>query len=196
MSRLSVLTDTDDANKAFAENDFPMVTTAIYNFWLYELCDVYVVSATCVPPLCLYSIAHYLHISVFLCPPFAHVCIPVPTLCTCLYSFIYPFYMPLSTYYSSLLLPQILCPVSLPLRNASNLSCKALMKKPKMWHVPGRGAMGPQSFHTLHYREADPEVSQNVTRCPSFHLCDPIPQECTYILCVAVGVMLVVWPSI
>ena len=70
------------------------------------------------------------------------------------------------------------------------------MKKPKMWHMPGREATGPQSFHTLPYREADPEASQKVTRCPSFHVCDPIPRECTYILCVAVGVMLAVWPSI
>ena len=70
------------------------------------------------------------------------------------------------------------------------------MKKQKMWHVPGREATGPQFFHALPYREADPEASQKVTRCPSFHLCDPIPRECTCILFVAVGVMLVVWPSI
>ena len=104
------------AKKFFAGYDFPMVTTAIYNFWLYELCVVYIVSATCVPPLCLYSFAqvciplptlctrlysfvHYLHMSVFFCPPFAHVCIPLPTLCTCLCSFV-------------------------------------MLVKPKMWHVP------------------------------------------------------------
>merc|ERR1711990_904910 len=28
-------------NKGFKEYDFPGITTAIYNFWLYELCDVY-----------------------------------------------------------------------------------------------------------------------------------------------------------
>jgi len=28
-------------NKGFQEYDFPGITTAIYNFWLYELCDVY-----------------------------------------------------------------------------------------------------------------------------------------------------------
>ena len=39
MSKLSVLAD--DANKGFAEYDFPMVTTAIYNFWLYELCVMF-----------------------------------------------------------------------------------------------------------------------------------------------------------
>lgn len=27
----------------FQEYDFPAITTAIYNFWLYELCDVYLV---------------------------------------------------------------------------------------------------------------------------------------------------------
>ena len=34
----------EDCNKGFEEYDFPLVTTAIYNFWLYELCDVYLVS--------------------------------------------------------------------------------------------------------------------------------------------------------
>jgi len=28
-------------NSGFKEYDFPGITTAIYNFWLYELCDVY-----------------------------------------------------------------------------------------------------------------------------------------------------------
>ena len=30
-----------DCNKGFSDYDFPLVTTALYNFWLYELCDVY-----------------------------------------------------------------------------------------------------------------------------------------------------------
>lgn len=41
LSRLTVAVD--DANKGFQEYDFPLITTAIYNFWLYELCDVYLV---------------------------------------------------------------------------------------------------------------------------------------------------------
>ena len=41
LSRLTVAID--DANKGFAEYDFPLVTSGIYNFWLYELCDVYLV---------------------------------------------------------------------------------------------------------------------------------------------------------
>lgn len=36
----------DEVNRGFAEYDFPAATTAIYNFWLYELCDVYLVSHT------------------------------------------------------------------------------------------------------------------------------------------------------
>ena len=32
------------ANEGFESYDFPQVTTAVYNFWLYELCDVYLVS--------------------------------------------------------------------------------------------------------------------------------------------------------
>lgn len=32
------------SNEGFANYDFPTATTAIYNFWLYELCDVYLVS--------------------------------------------------------------------------------------------------------------------------------------------------------
>ena len=39
LSRLSV--SVDDCNRGFAEYDFPLVTSAIYNFWVYELCDVY-----------------------------------------------------------------------------------------------------------------------------------------------------------
>uniref|UniRef100_A0A6Q2ZNU4 valine--tRNA ligase n=1 Tax=Esox lucius TaxID=8010 RepID=A0A6Q2ZNU4_ESOLU len=32
-------------NAGFQAYDFPAITTAIYNFWLYELCDVYLVTA-------------------------------------------------------------------------------------------------------------------------------------------------------
>lgn len=39
LSRLSCAVKT--ANEGFKNYDFPSVTTAIYNFWLYELCDVY-----------------------------------------------------------------------------------------------------------------------------------------------------------
>lgn len=42
LSRLA--TAVADANKGFVNYDFGMVTTAIYNVWLYELCDVYLVS--------------------------------------------------------------------------------------------------------------------------------------------------------
>ena len=42
LSRLSVAVD--DCNRGFAEYDFPLVTSAIYNFWVYELCDVYIES--------------------------------------------------------------------------------------------------------------------------------------------------------
>ena len=46
---LSRLTDAvADANKGFQEYDFPLITTAIYNFWLYELCDVYLVCHTAI----------------------------------------------------------------------------------------------------------------------------------------------------
>lgn len=30
-----------DTNRGFQDYDFPVATTALYNFWLYELCDVY-----------------------------------------------------------------------------------------------------------------------------------------------------------
>ncbi|KAJ8954338.1 hypothetical protein NQ314_007112 [Rhamnusium bicolor] len=39
LSRLA--TAVADANKGFSSYDFTLVTTAIYNVWLYELCDVY-----------------------------------------------------------------------------------------------------------------------------------------------------------
>ena len=41
LSRLS--SAVDDCNNGFSGYNFPDVTTAIYNFWLYELCDVYLV---------------------------------------------------------------------------------------------------------------------------------------------------------
>ena len=40
LSRLS--SAVDDCNQGFQEYNFPLVTTAIYNFWYYELCDVYI----------------------------------------------------------------------------------------------------------------------------------------------------------
>ena len=39
LSRLSVAVQ--ESNRGFQEYDFPVATTALYNFWLYELCDVY-----------------------------------------------------------------------------------------------------------------------------------------------------------
>ena len=39
---LSRLSDTvKETNRGFREYDFPVSTTALYNFWVYELCDVY-----------------------------------------------------------------------------------------------------------------------------------------------------------
>lgn len=31
------------ANNGFESYDFPSITTACYNLWLYEICDVYLV---------------------------------------------------------------------------------------------------------------------------------------------------------
>ena len=39
LTRLSACADL--CNNGFNEYDFPAITTAVYNFWLYELCDVY-----------------------------------------------------------------------------------------------------------------------------------------------------------
>ena len=39
LSRLSVCVR--DSNRGFRDYDFTVTTTALYNFWLYELCDVY-----------------------------------------------------------------------------------------------------------------------------------------------------------
>ena len=33
----------EDVNAGFEEYNFPLVTTAIHSFWIYELCDVYLV---------------------------------------------------------------------------------------------------------------------------------------------------------
>ena len=34
----------EEINKQLAERNFMNATNAVYNFWLYELCDVYIVS--------------------------------------------------------------------------------------------------------------------------------------------------------
>lgn len=44
LSRLSAAVALCDSG--FQAYDFPTITTAIYNFWLYELCDVYLVMNT------------------------------------------------------------------------------------------------------------------------------------------------------
>lgn len=47
LSRLSQAVALCDT--AFHAYDFPGLTTAVYSFWLYELCDVYLVSSACGP---------------------------------------------------------------------------------------------------------------------------------------------------
>ena len=42
LDRLNVAAD--EVNKQLTERNFLMATNAVYNFWLYELCDVYIVS--------------------------------------------------------------------------------------------------------------------------------------------------------
>lgn len=43
LSRLSAAVEY--ANVGFESYDFVKVTTSVYNFWLYDLCDVYLVSS-------------------------------------------------------------------------------------------------------------------------------------------------------
>lgn len=42
LNRLAITAD--ECNKGFENYDFPLITGACYNFWLYDLCDVYLVS--------------------------------------------------------------------------------------------------------------------------------------------------------
>jgi len=42
LSRLSEAVTS--CNQGFLDYDFPVATTACYNFWLYDLCDIYLVS--------------------------------------------------------------------------------------------------------------------------------------------------------
>ncbi|KAI1295409.1 Valine--tRNA ligase [Halotydeus destructor] len=46
LSKLSAAADS--CNQGFENNDFQQITTACYNFWLYELCDVYL---ECIKPV-------------------------------------------------------------------------------------------------------------------------------------------------
>ena len=39
LSRLALAVE--ECNAGFREYNFPKATTALFNFWLYELCDVY-----------------------------------------------------------------------------------------------------------------------------------------------------------
>ena len=42
---LSRLAETvSECDSGFRNYNFPAVTTACYNFWLYDLCDIYLVS--------------------------------------------------------------------------------------------------------------------------------------------------------
>lgn len=42
LSRVSAAVES--CNRAFETYDFPVATSACYNLWLYDLCDVYLVS--------------------------------------------------------------------------------------------------------------------------------------------------------
>lgn len=44
LSRLA--TAVEASNNGFSSYEFYNSTTALYNFWLYDLCDVYLVSST------------------------------------------------------------------------------------------------------------------------------------------------------
>lgn len=50
LSRLA--TAITDVNRGFTSYDFSTATTALYNVWQYELCDVYLV---CICVHCIYS---------------------------------------------------------------------------------------------------------------------------------------------
>ena len=39
----------DEINKQLTDRNFMNATGAAYNFWLYELCDVYIVSLAAIP---------------------------------------------------------------------------------------------------------------------------------------------------
>ena len=42
---LSRLADAvQSCQRGFEQYDFPLATTATYNFWLYDLCDIYLIS--------------------------------------------------------------------------------------------------------------------------------------------------------
>ena len=58
VSRLSLAIG--ECNNGFQTYDFPKVTTAIYNFWLYELCDVFLVSCNCRKKMNRYDILHFI----------------------------------------------------------------------------------------------------------------------------------------
>jgi len=65
LSRLSAAADL--CNEGFRSYEFPKATTALYNFWLYELCDVYLVSNKFEVPLYTYIVQFILiHVIQFL----------------------------------------------------------------------------------------------------------------------------------
>lgn len=61
----------DECNKGFENYDFPSVTGACYNFWLYDLCDVYLVSSIFLLPVFLI----YMFVFIFL--GISETCFPI-----------------------------------------------------------------------------------------------------------------------
>ena len=62
LSRLSAAVES--ANAGFQAYDFVKVTTSVYNFWLYELCDIYLVRFLYIFSYLLFTFS-YLEMSVF-----------------------------------------------------------------------------------------------------------------------------------
>uniref|UniRef100_A0A671P2A0 valine--tRNA ligase n=1 Tax=Sinocyclocheilus anshuiensis TaxID=1608454 RepID=A0A671P2A0_9TELE len=67
LSRLSAAVALCDSG--FQAYDFPTVTTAIYNFWLYELCDVYLVMNTSQADICRQTLYTCLEVGLRLLSP-------------------------------------------------------------------------------------------------------------------------------
>ena len=51
----------EEINKHMTDRNFMMVTTSVYNFWLYELCDVFIVGFV----IYLFTVDDYIYHSLF-----------------------------------------------------------------------------------------------------------------------------------
>lgn len=143
----------------FQAYDFPAITTAIYNFWLYELCDVYLVKYLLL--LCYLS----LFISFFTLFFFWQSCLSSSHLV----------WMKWTKGYLCVFVGKREACVE---QNRPRRPEASRYLQADSLHLSGCGAPPPVSYHALRHRGALPTfATEAAPGQPPQHLCHPIPRE-------------------